>query len=37
MCDEPGPGGCACECAFCDQGSHCGDVDKGCRFFEEED
>jgi len=30
-------GGCRCDCAYCDQGSHCGKNDDGCYFFDEEE
>lgn len=35
--NEVGPGGCECTCAQCDIGSHCGNKDNGCRYFEEEE
>jgi hypothetical protein len=32
--DDVPPGGCDCDCAYCDQGSHCGEAENGCRFYE---
>lgn len=30
-------GGCDCPCAQCDIGAHCGRVEMGCEFFEDDD
>lgn len=35
--EEVGVGGCDCDCAQCDNGSHCGNAGNGCRFFEDEE
>lgn len=30
-------GGCECDCARCNEGSHCGEEDNGCRFYDDDD
>lgn len=35
--DDVGPGGCGCSCAACDLGDHhCGNPERGCRWYEPE-
>ena len=34
--DDVGPGGCGCGCTSCDLGArHCGEKDRGCRWYED--